>query len=218
MVSQPVRACAGGMTIAAAMRAVLLTRHGGYDCLDLRDDVCVPQPAAGEVLIRVGAAGVNNTDINTRIGWYSKAVADATDAGAASGMAGAGDDGWSGEAFQFPRIQPGSYRVEIVDPAGYSAPSEVPFDQLQTIVDAVGGKIEIILDGGIKRGTHVLKALALGANACSIGKAYLYGLSAGGQEGVEQIVGKLRDEIQRGMTLMGCRSVKELTKDKVLFR
>ena len=93
------------MTIAAAMRAVLLTRHGGYDCLDLRDDVCVPQPAAGEVLIRVGAAGVNNTDINTRIGWYSKAVADATDAGAASGMAGAGDDGWSGAAFQFPRIQ-----------------------------------------------------------------------------------------------------------------
>jgi len=96
--------------------------------------------------------------------------------------------------------------------------SRAPFDQLQTIVDAVGGKIEIILDGGIKRGTHVLKALALGANACSIGKAYLYGLSAGGQEGVERAVGKLRDEVERGMTLMGCRSVKELTKDKVLFR
>ncbi len=93
------------MTIPATMRAVLLTRHGGFDCLDLRDDVAVPQPGAGDVLIRVGAAGVNNTDINTRIGWYSKAVADATDAGAASGMAGAGDDGWSGEAFQFPRIQ-----------------------------------------------------------------------------------------------------------------
>ena len=96
--------------------------------------------------------------------------------------------------------------------------SRAPFDQLQTIVDAVGGKIEIILDGGIKRGTHVLKALALGANACSIGKAYLYGLSAGGQEGVERVVGKLRDEVERGMTLMGCRSIKELTKDKVLFR
>jgi L-lactate dehydrogenase (cytochrome) len=64
----------------------------------------------------------------------------------------------------------------------------------------------------------VLKALALGANACSIGKAYLYGLSAGGQEGVERVVGKLRDEVERGMTLMGCRSIKELTKDKVLFR
>ena len=96
--------------------------------------------------------------------------------------------------------------------------SSAPFDQLQNIVDAVGGKIEIILDGGIKRGTHVLKALALGANACSVGKAYLYGLSAGGQKGVEQVVGKLRDEIERGMTLMGCRSISELTKDKISFR
>ncbi len=93
------------MTIPTTMRAVLLTRHGGFDCLDLREDVVVPQPEAGDVLIRVGAAGVNNTDINTRIGWYSKAVADATDAGATSGMAGAGDDGWSGAAFRFPRIQ-----------------------------------------------------------------------------------------------------------------
>ena len=96
--------------------------------------------------------------------------------------------------------------------------SRAPFDQLQTIVDAVGDRVEVLLDGGVQRGTHVLKALALGAKACSIGKAYLYGLSAGGQVGVEQAVGKLRDEIQRGMTLMGCRSVKELTKDKVLFR
>ena len=87
------------------MRAVLLTGHGGYDRLELRDDVPVPLPGAGDVLIRIGAAGVNNTDINTRIGWYSKAVAEATDAGAATGIAGAEDDGWSGAAFQFPRIQ-----------------------------------------------------------------------------------------------------------------
>lgn len=93
------------MTIPAAMRAVLLTGHGGYDCLDIRDDVPVPQPGSGDVLIRVAAAGVNNTDINTRIGWYSKAAAEATDAGAATGIAGAEDDGWSGEAFAFPRIQ-----------------------------------------------------------------------------------------------------------------
>jgi NADPH:quinone reductase-like Zn-dependent oxidoreductase len=89
----------------ATMRAVLLTGHGGYDKLELRGDVPVPVPAAGQVLIKVGAAGVNNTDINTRIGWYSKAVAEATEAGAASGIAGAEDDGWSGAAFQFPRIQ-----------------------------------------------------------------------------------------------------------------
>jgi NADPH:quinone reductase-like Zn-dependent oxidoreductase len=87
------------------MRAVLLTGHGGYDKLNFRDDVPVPNPGPNDVLIRVAAAGVNNTDINTRIGWYSKAVAEATDVGAASGIADAQDDGWSGAAFQFPRIQ-----------------------------------------------------------------------------------------------------------------
>lgn len=93
------------MSIPATMRAVLLTGYGGPDKLELRDDVLVPVPAPGDVLIRVGAAAVNNTDINTRIGWYSKAVAEATDAGAASGIDGAGDDGWSGAAFHFPRVQ-----------------------------------------------------------------------------------------------------------------
>jgi NADPH:quinone reductase-like Zn-dependent oxidoreductase len=93
------------VTIPATMRAVLLTGNGGFDQLVLRDDVPVPMPGPGEVLIRIGAAGVNNTDINTRIGWYSKAVAEATEVGGASGIAGAQDDGWSGAAFRFPRIQ-----------------------------------------------------------------------------------------------------------------
>ena len=93
------------MTIPATMRAVLLTGNGGFDQLELRSDVPVPTPGPGDVLIEIGAAGVNNTDINTRIGWYSKAVAEATEAGGASGIAGAEDDGWSGAAFQFPRIQ-----------------------------------------------------------------------------------------------------------------
>jgi NADPH:quinone reductase-like Zn-dependent oxidoreductase len=93
------------MTVPATMHAVLLTGNGGYDKLELRDDVPVPLPRAGEVLIRVGAAAVNNTDINTRIGWYSKAVAEATEAGGAGGFTDAGDDGWSGTAFSFPRIQ-----------------------------------------------------------------------------------------------------------------
>jgi NADPH:quinone reductase-like Zn-dependent oxidoreductase len=87
------------------MRAVLLTGNGGFDKLDVRNDVLVPNPGPNDVLIRVGAAGVNNTDINTRIGWYSKAVAEATEAGGATGIDGAEDDGWSGTAFQFPRIQ-----------------------------------------------------------------------------------------------------------------
>ncbi|MGL4541928.1 MAG: alcohol dehydrogenase family protein [Polymorphobacter sp.] len=93
------------MSIPATMRAVLLAGNGGYDTLELRDDVPVPVPGPDDVLIRIGAAAVNNTDINTRIGWYSKAVAEATDTGAATGIAGAEDDGWSGAAFQFPRIQ-----------------------------------------------------------------------------------------------------------------
>lgn len=89
----------------ATMRAVLLTGHGGYDKLELHDDVPVPVPGRDDVLIRIAAAAINNTDINTRIGWYSKAVAEATEAGAATGIDGAGDDGWSGAAFTFPRIQ-----------------------------------------------------------------------------------------------------------------
>lgn len=93
------------MTVPLTMRAVLLTGHGGFDKLELRDDVPVPSPGPGDVLIRIGAAGVNNTDINTRIGWYSKTVAEATEVGGASGIAGAQDDGWSGATFSFPRIQ-----------------------------------------------------------------------------------------------------------------
>jgi NADPH:quinone reductase-like Zn-dependent oxidoreductase len=87
------------------MRAVLLTGHGGYGKLELREDVPVPNPGPDDVLIRVGAAGINNTDINTRIGWYSKAVTEATETSAGTGILGVEDDGWSGAAFQFPRIQ-----------------------------------------------------------------------------------------------------------------
>ncbi len=93
------------MSLPYTMRAILLTGHGGYDKLKLRDDVPVPVPRPADVLIRIGASAVNNTDINTRIGWYSKAVAEATDLGAATGIADAEDDGWSGEPFHFPRIQ-----------------------------------------------------------------------------------------------------------------
>lgn len=91
----------------ATMHAVLLTGHGGYEALEYRTDVPVPQPKVGEVLIRVAAAGVNNTDINTRTAWYSKAVTEGSNAGGAKGFAGADDaDGsWSGVPLTFPRIQ-----------------------------------------------------------------------------------------------------------------
>lgn len=87
------------------MQAVLLTGFGGLEKLEFRSDVPVPRARRGEVLIKVGAAGVNNTDINSRIGWYSKSVADATDSGATTGFEEAGGEGWSGAAFSFPRIQ-----------------------------------------------------------------------------------------------------------------
>lgn len=85
--------------------------------------------------------------------------------------------------------------------------SRSPFDQISEIADAVGGKVDIICDGGIRRGSHVLKTIAAGATACSGGRLYLYALAAAGQPGVERIVGKLRDEIERDMKLMGVRSV-----------
>ena len=94
-------------TIPSRMAAVQLVGHGGLEKLHYRTDVPMPAPGPGEVLIEVAAAGVNNTDINTRIGWYSKAVGDATDAGGAGGFdeVDAADAGWSGAALEFPRIQ-----------------------------------------------------------------------------------------------------------------
>jgi L-lactate dehydrogenase (cytochrome) len=88
-------------------------------------------------------------------------------------------------------------------------------DALPRIADAVGTDIELILDGGIRRGTHVLKALALGAKACMIGRAYLYGLSAGGEAGVGRALTILREEITRDMALIGARTVGEVTRGLV---
>ncbi len=93
--------------IPERMTAVVLTGHGGLDKLELRNDVPTPTPDADEVLIKVAAAGINNTDINTRIAWYSKAVTGSTNSGGKAGFQEAEDvDGsWSGETLQFPRIQ-----------------------------------------------------------------------------------------------------------------
>jgi L-lactate dehydrogenase (cytochrome) len=84
------------------------------------------------------------------------------------------------------------------------------FDILAEVVDAVNGHAEVILDGGVRRGTDVMKALALGARACMIGRSYLYGLGAGGGPGVDKALGLLGDEIKRNMALMGVTSVNEL--------
>ena len=96
--------------------------------------------------------------------------------------------------------------------------SPAPFDLLSDIVEAVGGKIEIICDGGIRRGTHILKALALGADACSIGRPYLYGLAAGGQAGVEAVLAKFESELIRNMMLMGVNKLSQIDISKIRKR
>ncbi len=96
--------------------------------------------------------------------------------------------------------------------------SRSAFDQLAEIVDAVGDRIDVIMDGGVQRGTHVLKALSLGAKAVGLGRYYLFPLAAAGQAGVERALGQMKTEIMRDMKLMGCRSVSELSRSNVRFR
>jgi len=115
------------MELPRTMAGVVLTGHGGLDKLVWRDDLQVPTPQAGEVLIRVGAAAVNNTDVNTRTGWYSPNVRGDTSSGASAGYA--AEDGaegsWSGEALAFPRIQGADCCGEIVAVGEDIAPSRI---------------------------------------------------------------------------------------------
>jgi len=96
--------------------------------------------------------------------------------------------------------------------------SRSSFDQLDAIVQAVGDRIDVIMDSGVQRGTHVLKALSLGAKAVGGGRFYLYPLAAAGQAGVERALTLMKAEIERDMRLMGCNSVKDLTRESVAFR
>lgn len=96
--------------------------------------------------------------------------------------------------------------------------SRSSFDNLAEIVDAVGDQIDVMFDSGIQRGTHVLKALALGAKAVGLGRYYLYALAAAGQKGVERAMQQMVAEIERDMRLMGCSKISELNRDHVRFR
>ena len=96
--------------------------------------------------------------------------------------------------------------------------SRAAFDQLAEIVDEVGDRIDVIMDGGVQRGTHVLKALSLGAKAVGVGRYYLFPLAAAGQPGVERALGQMRVEIERGMKLMGCSSIEQLSRKNLRFR
>ena len=105
------------MSLPRTMAAVLLTGHGGLEKLEYRTDVPVPRPREGEVLIQVAAAAIDNTDVNTRIGWYSKAITAGTGAGGAAGFDAVEDVDatWSGTALEFPRIQGADVCGRIVD-------------------------------------------------------------------------------------------------------
>ncbi len=96
------------------------------------------------------------------------------------------------------------------------APASI--DILEEVVQAVGGKMTVVCDGGIRRGSDIVKALALGADACSIGRAYLYGLGAAGEVGVDRALSMLRDEMVRTMALAGVRNIGEITRDLVRVR
>lgn len=111
-------------------------------------------------------------------------------------------------------------RAVIVSNHGGRQLDHVPatLDVLPEIVAAVDGRAEVILDGGVRRGTDVVKALALGARACMIGRPFLYGLGAGGERGVARALALLRAEIRRAMMLVGCRSVRELDASYVRRR
>ena len=96
--------------------------------------------------------------------------------------------------------------------------SRSSFDQLAEIVDAVGDRIDVLFDSGVQRGTHVLKALSLGAKAVGVGRFYLYALSAAGQPGVEHALELMRTELERDMKLMGCTSIDQLSSNNLRFR
>jgi L-lactate dehydrogenase (cytochrome) len=96
--------------------------------------------------------------------------------------------------------------------------SRAPFDQLAEIVDAVGDRIDVLMDGGVQRGTHVLKALSLGAKAVGVGRFYLFPLAAAGRAGVERALGLMRAEIERDMKLMGVASVSQLSRENLRLR
>lgn len=88
-------------------------------------------------------------------------------------------------------------------------------DQIEPIAQAVGGEAEIICDGGIRRGAHIVKAMALGASSCSVGKAYLYGLAAGGEAGVQRAFALLKDEIKTCLALLGETQIRNVNRSHI---
>ena len=111
-------------------------------------------------------------------------------------------------------IGPGSIcTTRIV--AGVGVPQ---FSAILDVCKSINNKVPVIADGGIKFSGDIAKAIAAGAKACSFGKMFLFSLAAGGQQGVEHLLGNMREEINRNMVLMGCKSLKELNSSKLIYR
>jgi L-lactate dehydrogenase (cytochrome) len=96
--------------------------------------------------------------------------------------------------------------------------SRTAFEQLAEVVGTVADRIDVIMDGGVQRGSHVLKALSLGAKAVGLGRYYLFPLAAAGQAGVEHALELMRTELVRDMKLMGCTSIDQLSRENIRIR
>jgi L-lactate dehydrogenase (cytochrome) len=140
---------------------------------------------------------------------------------------------WIREAWTGPVVLKGVQRVEDARTAASVGVEAValsnhggrqldgappPVELLQPVLDAVGDRLELICDGGVRRGSDIVKALALGARAVMAGRAYLYGLGAGGEWGVDQVIALLDAGTRRTMALAGCRTVDEIGPDLVRVR
>jgi L-lactate dehydrogenase (cytochrome) len=93
-----------------------------------------------------------------------------------------------------------------------------PLELVARVADAVGDRVEVLCDGGVRRGSDIVKAVALGARACMAGRAYLYGLGAGGERGVDHVLEHLREGVERTLALTGARTIADLKSDHVRWR
>jgi 4-hydroxymandelate oxidase len=113
-------------------------------------------------------------------------------------------------------VEHGAQGIVVSNHGGRQLDTSIPaIEALPEVVDAVGGRAEVYVDGGIRRGTDILKALALGARAVLIGRPVLWGLAVGGETGVQSVLELLREELDLAMALAGACNVGEITRDLV---